>query len=598
MNSHESVKQWIDNAEAGASRLLISSPMRGAESEESARKWKRPSWDDGDQENEGVELPELANMSHVKHGDDGDDLQLTNREFPAPTPRSKPVRKFKKVAKQSTTPTTLGVGTSDLSASRQGGLIGSQSLVSRGTLTMQPPAHLHNPPAAIPRNATLPPIIATMHPAMTLGDATRTVIKKQSLQLTEVDGVVNVKSNKDHHIHCIMQAFNAPWRTTTNSRKSTPQLQTTCDSWQDTTCTRVSNPIISRRNPQLLQAAATVLMYVIYEAHEVTATNSHPGPRVVGSAKVNRTLKCSDRVEGIIWGIADIGQVREDVLTQTRLPDFVADPTAFGANGRLGLTSPDLIDNNFHDCDSEDADQSRGPETNLTPARTQWLPPGLGFNTQIAGPADIVSSLHASASQRPNIEPVSDGQQLPQLVEDTDDTQPEASLSPHRFPATALVDTSADDLLAPGLAAGARHGPGNSGQIDQTLVPSLSAPLQQAQGQLKETPTASGLPAFLSTAPNGTASVPAARTPPAGVRSCPVPAQQTLCRTPHDKTVLRRFSGPALTHATDSIAAQAAGGDDVLQDSTDDPAPSKAWQKRSIDIPGKARKPKHDKWTP
>ncbi|KAK6441037.1 hypothetical protein LTR95_002744 [Oleoguttula sp. CCFEE 5521] len=128
-----------------------------------------------------------------------------------------------------------------------------------------------------------------------------------------------------------MQAFGAPWRTTTNSRKSTPQLQTAWDNWQTTTCTRVSNTIISRRDPQLLQAVATVLMHVVYEAHKVTATNPHPGPRAIGSAKVNPTLKCSDRVEAIIRGVRDIGQVREDVLTQTRLPEFVADPTAFVA---------------------------------------------------------------------------------------------------------------------------------------------------------------------------------------------------------------------------------------------------------------------------
>ncbi|KAK6440660.1 hypothetical protein LTR95_003108 [Oleoguttula sp. CCFEE 5521] len=166
---------------------------------------------------------------------------------------------------------------------------------------------------------------------MTLANANRTVIKKPSLRLNEADDVVGVKANEDHYIHRMMQAFGAPWRTTTNSRNSTPQLQTAWDDWQDKTCTRVSKTIISRSDPNLLQAAATVLMHFVYEAHEVTPTNPHPGPRVVGSAKVNPTLKCSDRVEGIIRGIRDIGQVREDVLTQTRLPEFVADPTAFVA---------------------------------------------------------------------------------------------------------------------------------------------------------------------------------------------------------------------------------------------------------------------------
>ncbi|KAK6440659.1 hypothetical protein LTR95_003107, partial [Oleoguttula sp. CCFEE 5521] len=242
------------------------------------------------------------------------------------------------------------------------------------------------------------------------------------------------------------------------------------------------------------------------------------------------------------------------------------------------MTGPDLIDIDFHDSDSEDADQSRRPEVNLTPVRAQWLPPGLGFNIQVAVPADMVTSLQIPTSPRTDIEPTMDVQQLPQPVVSADDTQPDILPSSHRFPATALADTSADEFLSSGIVAGAGHGPGGSGQIDQTPVPRL--------------------PTFLPAAAAATPSVPSARTLPAGVRSCHVPAQQTRCRTPHDKTVLRHFSGPALTHTSESIAAQAAGGDDALQVPTDDAAPSKPRQKRSSDTPGKARKSKQDKRTP
>nr|OQO24213.1 hypothetical protein B0A51_07604 [Rachicladosporium sp. CCFEE 5018] len=113
------------------------------------------------------------------------------------------------------------------------------------------------------------------------------------------------------------------------------------------------------------------------------------------------------------------------------------------------MTSPDLIYNDLPDSDPQDANCSRGPDLELTPRRIQWLPPGLGFNTQVAVPADMVLTLRVPASQRTDMEPVSEVQQLPQLAEGTDDTQPDDSHSSHRFPASALADTSADELLAP-----------------------------------------------------------------------------------------------------------------------------------------------------
>ncbi|KAK6441036.1 hypothetical protein LTR95_002743 [Oleoguttula sp. CCFEE 5521] len=136
MGSHKSVTKSNSNAVAGASRAFIFSPMGGASFGESGSKRKRASSDDCDEQNGGDDSDELSYMSHGIHGGVFHTLNPTNRGSSTLPPKSEPVRKAKKLAKQSATPTALGVGTYGLSAPTWGGIGGTQSLASWGSLTM------------------------------------------------------------------------------------------------------------------------------------------------------------------------------------------------------------------------------------------------------------------------------------------------------------------------------------------------------------------------------------------------------------------------------------------------------------------------------
>ncbi|OQO09432.1 hypothetical protein B0A48_04830 [Cryoendolithus antarcticus] len=214
----------------------------------------------------------------------------------------------------------------------RGGSVASQSLASWGAMTMQ--ASILPAPIAPPaHNATFPHVVINLGPTLNFVDATAVATIIEPLDFLGPDDLTIVRAQEGVYVQRIVTAFNAPWLVQMPWRKPTAALQAAWNSWQIDRCTWVSQHISWRAQtkPGFLQACATLVMHTIYEMHEPTPRNPTPGPRVIGSAAVNPGLKCSERVNATIRAISELGQVREDVVTPTRLHEMAADPASFAA---------------------------------------------------------------------------------------------------------------------------------------------------------------------------------------------------------------------------------------------------------------------------
>nr|OQO24108.1 hypothetical protein B0A51_09298 [Rachicladosporium sp. CCFEE 5018] len=187
--------------------------------------------------------------------------------------------------------------------------------------------------AAQASNPQWPAIDTNITSTLSLADASKFATYISPLQIVGRDDWVAVKADKINGIKALMDAFNVPLPTEPPSKENKPFPEEMKPLWlhnQTIAYNANMKSITTHPHSRFLESCCTVAWYMLIEAHNTDA-NPNAGPRQCGTMTVNTKMKCSVRLQAMVDAIAGGALVRQDVTTGQRIPDFVANPTAFAS---------------------------------------------------------------------------------------------------------------------------------------------------------------------------------------------------------------------------------------------------------------------------
>jgi hypothetical protein len=136
------------------------------------------------------------------------------------------------------------------------------------------------------------------------------------------DNVDEVKADPDKWIRAIMDTLDAPYNNAPETKTLTPEKLLVFQRWQKEHYAITMEYLNEHVDSDLTEASATVLYYMVVEAHEMGFLIKSSGT----SFKHDQKATCKDRMEKIIAVLKALTIVRKDLVFGDRLTELVANP--------------------------------------------------------------------------------------------------------------------------------------------------------------------------------------------------------------------------------------------------------------------------------
>jgi hypothetical protein len=203
--------------------------------------------------------------------------------------------------------------------------------VSDDPASANSPAAVQIPPTAALRMAALKalhdPMDNNVAGDMSLAEAEEVFYNIVPLQVTN-DDFNQVQLDRPVWIQRIVDAIGGDWAEKADVSFDAA-LQHKWEEWQVKYFIETMNDLKKKASvPRFGEICATMLFEAVMEVHN---PNLNPiyGPRKVGSASADETLRCSARMWGVVDAVKAITIVRHDVVTGQRHHELAAAPLSF-----------------------------------------------------------------------------------------------------------------------------------------------------------------------------------------------------------------------------------------------------------------------------
>lgn len=149
--------------------------------------------------------------------------------------------------------------------------------------------------------------------------------RKVRLELTldgEDDDINAIKADSAKWIRELLDAFDKPYSQKPTEKKFGDDLIPEYQRWQQENYCTAAQTVANDESGKLLEATATVIFYMVVDAHKSGAIEQSSGK----SFPNNTNLTCKQRLEGIIHVIEMCAIIRKDIVCGMRLDELVANP--------------------------------------------------------------------------------------------------------------------------------------------------------------------------------------------------------------------------------------------------------------------------------